>query len=283
MSDEGQGPVTMPEGITPAAPASAEITAPAPEASTGQAPSQPSPETGQATAPQAEEPTFFDPSTLAPELMPGYKQMQAAFTKKMQAISGEKQKIEAYNQFMADPIGQMQTVAKQYGYSLTRAEAAQAINQQQGQAPQNWEPQSWGEVMSMATQTAREEIMRELQPFLGNVQKVTAQTIERQLSEIDPQWRTYEDDMRAKLQKHPTLVNDVAELYRLSVPEDVLTARATQAALAKFSGKAEQAKVSGTTKTSHSAPATPDITKMKSGDAFNMAVEIARKKIASGG
>jgi len=52
--------------------------------------------------------------------------MQAAFTKKMQGLSGDRQKIEAYNQFMQDPIGQMQQVAKQYGYSLTRAEAAAA-------------------------------------------------------------------------------------------------------------------------------------------------------------
>lgn len=281
---EGQSPVTMPEGITPAAPVDAGTPAAAPKAPAGQANAQPSPDTGQAPAtPQAEEPTFFDPSTLPPELMPGYKQMQAAFTKKMQGISAHKQKIEAYDQFMADPIGQMQAVAKQYGYSLTRAEAAQAINQTQGQAPQDQEPQTWDDVYRIAEERAEQRIMEKLQPFLGNVQKVTAQTIERQLSEIDPQWRTYEDDMRAKLQKHPTLVNDVAELYRLSVPEEVLTARATQAALTKFQSKAEQAKVSDTTKASQSAPAAPDITKLKSGDAFNAAVEIARKKLAAGG
>jgi len=279
---DGTSPVTMPEGITPAAP-DAGTPAATPEASGGQAPGQPSPATGQAaSAPQAEEPTFFDPSTLSDELKPAYKQMQAAFTKKMQGISGERQKIEAYNQFMADPIGQMQQVAQQYGYSLTRAQAAQAI-QDQNQPQQNWEPQSWDEVMTRAEERAEQRIMQKLQPFLGNVQKVTAQTIERQLSEIDPQWRTYEDDMRAKLQRHPTLVNDVAELYKLSVPEDVLTSRAVQTALAKFQSKAEQAKVSGTTRTSRSEPASPDITKMKSGDAFNAAVEIARKRLASGG
>lgn len=283
MSDEGQGPVTMPEGITPAAPVDTGTTPAAPEVSTGQAPSQPSPDTGQAaSAPQAEEPTFFDPSTLAEELKPAYKQMQAAFTKKMQGISGDKQKIEAYNQFMSDPIGQMQQVAKQYGYSLTRAEAAKAINQQQEQA-QQWEPQTWDDVITRTKKETREEIMRELQPFLGNVQKVTAQNIKHQLSEIDPQWRTYEDDMRSTLQAHPTLVNDVAKLYRLSVPEEVLTSRAVQTALAKFQSKAEQAKVSSTTKTSRSEPAMPDITKMKSGDAFNAAVEMARKKLAAGG
>lgn len=274
---EGTSPVTMPEGITPAAPESGTPAA-APDVSTGQATAN-SPDTGQATsAPQAAEPTFFDPSTLTEELKPAYKQMQAAFTKKMQGISGDKQKIEAYNQFMSDPIGQMQMVAKQYGYSLTRAEAAQAMNQgQQGQS-QQWEPQSWDEVMTKA----EERVMAKLQPFLGNVQKQTAANVERQLSEIDPNWRAYEDEMRSELQAHPTLVNDVSKLYRLSVPEEVLTSRAVQKALAKFQSKAEQVKISGTTKTSRSEPAAPDLTKMKSGDAFNAAVEVARKMIASG-
>jgi len=284
MSAEGTSPVTMPEGITPAAPDTG-MPAAAPTATPGQATTQPSPDTGQAPgAPQTpEEPTFFDPSSLSEELKPAYKQMQAAFTKKMQGISGEKQKIEAYNQFMRDPIGQMQQVAQQYGYSLTRAQAAQAIQDQQVQPPQNWEPQSWDEVMTKAEERAEQRIMAKLQPFLGNVQKQTATNIERQLSEIDPMWKTYEDDMRSMLQQHPTLVNDVSMLYRLSVPEEVLTSRAVQTALSKFQSKAEQAKVSGTTRTSRSEPASPDITKMKSGDAFNAAVEIARKRLASGG
>lgn len=282
MSIEGNSPVTMPEGITPAAPDTG-TTAEAPQASSGQASTQSSPDTGQAQTPQApEEPTFFDPSAIAEELKPAYKQMQAAFTKKMQGISGHKQKIEAYDNFMRDPIGQMQQVAQQYGYSLSRAQAAQAVQDQQAQN-QNWEPQTWDEVMTKAEERAEQRIMAKLQPFLGNVQKVTAQTIDRQLSEIDPQWRTYEDDMRSMLQQHPTLVNDVSMLYKLSVPEEVLTSRAVQQALAKFQSKTEQAKVSGTTRTSRSEPATPDLTKMKSGDAFDAAVQIARKRLASGG
>lgn len=284
MSLDGQGPVTMPQGITPAAPAvDTGTTAAAPDASTGQATGKTSPDTGQtATAPATEEPTFFDPSTLSEELKPAYKQMQAAFTKKMQAISGDRQKIDAYDQFMRDPIGQMQQVAAQYGYNLTRKEAVQALQAQQ-QAAQDWAPQTWEEVMAKAEERAEQRIMQKLQPFLGNVQKVTASNIERQLSEIDPNWRTYEDDMRSNLQAHPTLVSDVAKLYRLSVPEDVLTSRAVQTALNKFQSKAEQVKISGATRTSRSEPALPDITKMKDGEAFNMALDLARKKIATGG
>ena len=108
MSD-GIGPVTLTEGQPAAAPEG--TTATAPEVSTGQAQSQTDAGQGQAsTAPATpDEPTFFDPNSIPEELKPAYKQMQAAFTKKMQGISGDKQKIEAYNAFMSDPIGQMQS------------------------------------------------------------------------------------------------------------------------------------------------------------------------------
>lgn len=279
MSD---GPVTMPTGITPAAPAvDAGTTATAPDTQGGQANLSDPQQTGQAQAPAVDEPTFFDPSTLSPELMPGYKQMQSAFTKKMQALSKDRQKIDAYNRFETDPSFQtqvLQQLAAQHGYQLTRKEA-QAMVQQ----AQDWQPQSWEEVMAKAEERAEQRVLERLQPFLGNVQKVTASNIERQLSEIDPQWRTYEDEMRSNLAEHPTLVNNVAKLYRLSVPEEVLTSKAVQQAMAKFQAKAEQVKVSGNTRTSRSEPAAPDLTKMSDRDAFNAAVQIAKQRLASGG
>lgn len=281
---EGQAPVTLTEGQ--AAPAPAEGTPQAaPEVNTGQASTPADPGQGQAQAAPAtpEEPTFFDPNSIPEELKPAYKQMQSAFTKKMQGISGERQKIEAYNNFMTDPIGQMQNVAKQYGYSLTRAEAAAAINQgQQAQAPQQWEPQSWEEVIAKTKEETRQEILRELQPLIGSVQKQTASNIEKQLAEIDPGWATYQDEMRANLQSFPGLVNDVGKLYKISVPDEVLHSRAVQQALTKFQSKAGQAKVSGSSKTSHSEPALPDMTKMSDRDAFNLAVAEAKKTIGRG-
>ena len=280
---DSTGPVTLTDGQ--AAPAPVEgTTGVAPEVSSGQAPADTGQGQAQAAPATPEEPSFFDPNQIPEELKPAYKQMQSAFTKKMQGLSGEKQKIEAYNSFMADPIGQMQQVARQYGYQLTRAEAAQAINQQQSQQPaQSWEPQSWEEVMTQAEQRAEQRIMERLQPVIGNLQKVTASNIERQLQEIDPGWATYQDDMSANLQKYPGLVNDVEALYKLSVPNDVLQSRAVQTALQKFQSKTEQAKVSSSSKTSRSEPAIPDMTKMKSGDAFQAAVDLAKKMIASGG
>ena len=49
--------------------------------------------------------------------------MQAAFTKKTQAVAQDRQKIEAFDAFMADPMSQIQQLAQQYGYSLTQANA----------------------------------------------------------------------------------------------------------------------------------------------------------------
>lgn len=283
MSD-GTSPVTLTEGQAAPAPSEGTLQA-APDVDTGQATAPTEPGQGQAqVAPSAPaEPTFFDPNQIPEELKPAYKQMQSAFTKKMQSLSGDRQKIEAYDNFMSDPIGQMQVVARQYGYSLTRAEAAAAINQNQQAQGQQWEPQSWDEVIARTKEETRQEILRELQPLIGNVQKQTASNIERQLSEIDPNWSAYQDEMRANLQQFPGLVNDVGKLYKISVPDDVLHSRAVQEALTKFHSKTEQAKVGGSSKTSRSEPATPDLTKMKSGDAFNAAVEMARKMISKGG
>lgn len=207
-------------------------------------------------APQAEEPTFFDPNALDPSLLPAYKQMQGAFTKKMQALSEEAktnaQKIQAFDGFMRDPVGEIQRLGQQYGLRITRAEA-QAIQDQQNN--QDWQPNTWGDVMSRA----KAEVLQELSPYLQSLQQETvqmkSQTIERQLDQIDPQWRVYEDAMVANMQAHPTLAKDVKMLYRLSVPEDVFMAKATQEAMRKMQEKGKAAQVSGKSETSKARPA----------------------------
>jgi hypothetical protein len=87
--------------------------------------------------------------------------------------------------------------------------------------------------------------MGRLKPVFDNVQQMTSQNIEKQLGEIDPNWKTYEDEMTENLKLHPTLARDVSKLYRISVPEDVLKSKYTQAALKKFEEKATSAKVQG--------------------------------------
>jgi len=69
---------------TPVAPEGSEVPPPAPAA-----PPAVEPEVTEA------EP-FFNPDTLDPELLPGWKQLQAAFTEKTQAIAEQRRAIEAY-------------------------------------------------------------------------------------------------------------------------------------------------------------------------------------------
>lgn len=227
--------------------------------------------------------SFFDPRDVPEELKPAYKQMQSAFTKKMQDISKDRQKIQAYDAFYQNPMEQIQRIAQQYGYQLTPAQAQAIANQQQGQnqqqGDQKWEPQSWDDVLAKAEERAEQRVLQKLQPVLGQVQTMRKQTIEQQLSEIDPTWQQYEDRMTDNLQTHPTLANDPAMLYRLSVPQEVLESRATQAALRKLEAKGQSANVSGSSTTNKQPGAgLPD-----KPVSFQEAVQAAQKELARKG
>lgn len=265
----------------------------APWSDQGTTEAAPAPQTGQAGAPygqdqgQAPESTpatgetaFFDPNNLPPEVLPAYKQMQAAFTTKTQELARQRQKIEAYDAFMRDPITSLQNVAAQYGLHITRAQAAQQLQQQQAQPQQPWEPQSWDEVenriVSAAEQRAEERVLQRLAPYLGQVQQMQAQGIEQQLNSLDPNWRTYEGNMRHLLGIHPTLVNDVATLYRLAVPPEALEAKAIQQALRKFDQKAQHSGVTQGGPSPRSKPAAPQV------KSFDDAVRLAKQQISSG-
>jgi len=214
----------------------------------GQSTTQPGP------AESGQEDTFFDPKDIAdkPELMAAYKGMQSAYTKKMQAMADSRHKIEAYDAFYSNPIEQVQRIAQQYGYQLTQKQAADAAQQMQG-VDENWQPNNWDDVMERATQIAEQRIMEKMSPLLGQVQDMRKQSIESALTEIDPTWQQYEDTMMENLRVHPTLANNPSMLYRMSVPQEVLESRATQAALKKLEQKQQSAQVSGTS-TTHKAP-----------------------------
>ena len=238
--------------------------------------------TGPAATGQAPEDSFFDPTQLTPELQGRYKQMQSAFSKKMAEMADRAKKYQALEQFspvieqfQRDPITTIQQLAAQQGFQLTRAQAA-GVAAQQGVAPQQWEPQTWDEVLSKAEERAEARLMQKLAPIIGNVQQMTAKNIESQLDGIDPEWRTYENVMKDTLREHPTLVNDVRKLYRLSVPEDVMESRATQTALTRLTKRTDAAKASGTS-TVKSAPAPPDIKTFQDAVAFAKA-ELSQRR-----
>jgi hypothetical protein len=205
--------------------------------------------------------------------------MQSAFTKKMQGLSKEadaqRQAIEAYNAFMADPVGNAQRVLQQYGGPQQPAQNGGAG----GQAAEEWQPQTWNEVIARAKEEgateAERRIMERLSPYLQNVQELRKQTVEQQLSQIDPEWMKYEDGMKKTMKEHPTMVNDVGLLYRSSVPSEVLENQATQRALRIFEKKGKAAQVSGTTTVPHTESGAP-----KQAKNFNEAVKQAKAILA---
>ena len=237
------------------------------------------------TTQQGTEDTFFDPRDIAddPKLMSAYKNMQSAFTKRMQGISDQRNKIEAYDAFYANPIEQVQRVAQQYGYQLSPAQAQNIVQNEGAPNPatagEDWQPNNWNEVMDRATQIAEKNILAKMNPVLDQVQTMRKESIESELSKIDPTWQQYEDDMRQTLQSHPTLANDPANLYRMSVPPEVLESRATQAALRKMEDRQASAQVSGKSTTSK----TPGAGLPDKPVSFSDAVKAAKHSLAEQG
>jgi len=212
--------------------------------------------------------SFFDPTSIAgkPELEAAYKQMQSSYTKRMQDMAKHRPKIEAYDRFEKDPMGVMQEVARQYGWNLVQGNAEDQSKE--------WTPQSWDDVMAKAKQ----EVLKEMRPVFNEVKTLKKQNIEARLDSQYPDWRTYEDAMMAKLQAHPSLVEDPDALYRLAVPSEIWEARATKAAMQRIKGASDNAQVSGgstTTKQTTQEPTGPV--------SFDQAVEIARKRVAAQG
>lgn len=115
-------------------------------------------------------------------------------------------------------------------------------------------------------------VQQSMAPMFQGIQKVTAHNIEKELDAVDANWRMYEDEMKTALRDHPSLVNDVSKLYRLSVPEEVLNSRAVQAALKKLEDKGKAASVHGGGTTVKTQPIT------KPASSFEEAVEQAREK-----
>jgi hypothetical protein len=84
--------------------------------------------------------------------------------------------------------------------------------------------------------------------------------------------------MVENLQSHPTLAKDPDLLYRLSVPQEVLEARATKAAMEKLRNGSQNAQVSGSSATVKSGSQKP-AGKMT----VNEAAEFARAQLAKQG
>lgn len=236
----------------------------APDAADGQAV-----ETTDATAPPEQrtsdaEDSFFDPSELPPELLPAYKSMQAAWTKKTQGLAADRRKIQEYDEFMRDPQGNLQRLMQRFGYS-------------QPQQQEEFNPQSWDDVISQAKQQAIAEFQQLMAPVMNEIRGWKRNQLESQFDDAFPQWRQYEDEMSQMIQRHPSLVQDPDALLRAAIPREVFESQATQRALKKLRDKTEASKVSAGSRTVRNPDSAPG--KMSFGDA----VAFAKKQLAEQG
>lgn len=264
------------EGTTgqSATPDSAGATGAGPQATVGQPPNQGqttvsgTPGTTAQGTDSGQVESFFDPKSIehSPELQAAYKQMQGKWTKEMQRVKEGKSKIEAYDSFLSNPVESMRQLAQQYGWNLVQGDP--------NAKPDDQTPQTWDEVY----ERAKKAVMDELKPVLGEVRQLKQQNVEQYLDTKYSDWRQYEDEMLGTLKEHPSLAHDPDKLYRLSVPPEVLEARAMAAAMNKLKGNGAQLSGTGTTT---NQPSTSELPKV--GSSFNEHVEFAKKKLAAEG
>ena len=231
-------------------------------------------ETAEVTAPEtgttaeassgSPEESFFDPTTLSPELLPAYKQMQGHFTKSMQSLKSQKDKIAAYDAFQTNPQATLQQLAGQYG--LTVQQAADVVKNE-------FDPQGWDDV----TNHVKKQLLQELQPMFKEVQSVKRNSIEQTLDATIPEWREYETEMNQMLSRHPTMADDPVALAKMVIPESVQQGKAMQQAMRKLEAKGKAASVSTGTQT----PKGTDPLKPPKNASFNECYEWARKKVAA--
>lgn len=211
--------------------------------------------------------TFYDPKSIEgkPELQLLAKQLQGDYTKKLMAFSEGRDKVDAYDAFMANPQATLRQLATQYGLNLIEG------------TPEEFKPQTWDEVKDHLLDEARKEISREFAPLSNEVRDLKRQNVETQLDRDHPDWRTYEDKMKENLTRHPTLVNDTDALYAMSVPSELLEQRSMSAALKKVKGSADNASSDNRT------TSIPTSDKPKGIKTFDDAVAFAKKKIGDQG
>lgn len=172
----------------------------------------------------------------------------------------------------------MERFAKQFGYELKVPGAPDQPSDDRW-TPEAGDPKNWKDVIDYIREDVRKEFSGEMGPIVQEFQTMRKQTIETQLSDIDPGWQQYEDAMMDTLKKHPTMATDPANLYRMSVPAEVLESRATQRAIAKMEAKTKSSHVAGPSST-NKKPAVG----MPSGKvSFSDAVTAAKAKLAEEG
>ena len=217
--------------------------------------------------------SFFDPKSIEhdPNLLAAYKGMQGTFSKKMDGIRDNQQKIDAYNAYINDPMGTVRQIAAQNGMTLVNGQPEQT-------GSEAFAPQSWNDVVEHVTNQVRTEMTQQYEPLVGEVKNLKQQNIEQYLDNKYSDWKTYESEMIGVLQQHPSMAHDPDKLYQLSVPPELLEARATERALKKLKGGTDAALVPGTKRATQSTSDRPT-----GSMSFDEAVKFAKGQLSSQG
>jgi len=199
--------------------------------------------------------------------------LQGNYTKKTQGLADNQKKVDAYNAIMANPTAAIKQYAAQLG--LTVSEAAATVVD----AKDPNDPQDWASVYKTAEDGALKKFEDKYGHMFTELQTLKKDSIEKTLTDLDPTWQQYEPQMLANMQKHPTLANDAALLYQMSVPPEIAESRATQNALRKLEQKGKSANIAGSSTTTKK----PGAVDLDGTPTFAEAVAIAKQHIKAKG
>lgn len=250
-----------------------ETTAPAPDGDSGQSIS-PDQTTSSGPDNAAHDETFFDPKSIehSPELTQAYKQMQGNFSKHMTTVRGQQNKIDLYDQAMADPMATVRQLAAQHGMTVVNGQPQPEAN------AQDWTPNTWGDVVDHVREQVTQELTQQYQPLVNQVKDLKQQNVSQYLDSNFPDWKSYETEMIQSLSTHPSLSQDPDLLYRMSIPPEVLESRATARALEKLKGGTDASVVPGAKRATLSTS-----TKPSGPMSFDESVAYARSQLKAQG
>ena len=161
----------------------------------------PSDEKGDGLEPEDKEDKFMNPNELPPELKPAFKKMQASFTRAMQKLSGERDKIELADKLLENPKEALRILSEKAGITVDTPRPADS--------PAS-DTEKWVQEKALA---AIQPMLKQLGSELASVKVQLAETY---LTNMHPDWYLYENEMGALIKQHPSLATDLDKLYELA-------------------------------------------------------------------
>lgn len=158
-------------------------------------------EKGDGLEPEDKEDKFMNPNELPPELKPAFKKMQASFTRAMQKLSGERDKIELADKLLENPKEALRILSEKAGISIDTPKPADS--------PAS-DTEKWVQEKALA---AIQPMLKQLGSELASVKVQLAETY---LTNMHPDWYLYENEMAGLLKQHPSLGTDLDKLYDLA-------------------------------------------------------------------